>query len=179
MPQRYQFPCPSCSKVLLITTSQAGETLTCSCGATVDVPTLREIRQLDTAADEAPTQRPAAWNPTLKALFVAGMLMLAFGALGHWRVEPQRSVLVTDRPKIQEVSDEDLENLPLMRAWSIWEAYRDVSLESREITPMFLANRAKHRELSLYLYFFWGLGGVGIILIVASLVLAYSPAKRG
>jgi hypothetical protein len=48
MPTEYLLPC-TCGKKTTIVTSQAGQNMTCECGATLVVPKFREITQLEVA----------------------------------------------------------------------------------------------------------------------------------
>ncbi|MDR0611111.1 MAG: hypothetical protein LBG58_13460 [Planctomycetaceae bacterium] len=50
MSQKYLLPC-SCGRSLAIETSQAGQTLTCSCGQTQQVPSLLKIKNLPVAEE--------------------------------------------------------------------------------------------------------------------------------
>ncbi len=178
MSQRYQLPCPSCSAVLKVSTTQAGESLTCSCGKEVLVPTLRELRQLDTAADEISAAKTSSWSPLRGGLFVSGICLIAVAAIGHWRIDGQRRELDIAQPEFRKISF-DVQTLTLSGAWQAWTHFRDQSLDFRE-TPQFVENRRKHRELTAYLYGFWTAAGVGALLVIVSLCLGGKPlAARG
>ena len=173
MSQRYKLPCPSCSSILPVATTQAGETLTCSCGEPVLVPTLRELKQLDTVDDETGTPKTSGWNPLRGGLFVSGIVLIAIAGIGHWRIDAQRRVLDIEQPEFQEMTF-DVQTLTPMRAWEAWTHFRSRSLEFRD-TPEFVANRQKHRELTAYLYGFWTSAALGAILVVVSLCIGGKP----
>ncbi len=85
-PQLYLVSC-NCGEQLRVRVSQAGERLTCKCGATVSVPTIRGLKQLPVVTDEEhkPVAPAARWQgPAFAigaiALFV-GCLVLAGTAL--------------------------------------------------------------------------------------------------
>lgn len=173
MSQRYQLPCPSCSSVLQVATTQAGETLVCSCGEELVVPTLRELRQLDTVEDENGRGKTSGWNPLRGALFVSGVMLLAIAGIGHWRVDSLRQDLDTTQPEFREMTF-DVQTLTPMRAWEAWVHFREQSLQYRD-TPEFVENRRKHRELTAYLYAFWAAAGIGLILVGVSICVGRQP----
>lgn len=77
----YLLPCPRCGEKTPIETRHAGEQRTCVCGATLDVPTLREIRNLETAEPVATVGRSRPnWNASLGCLFAGGILVALIGA---------------------------------------------------------------------------------------------------
>jgi hypothetical protein len=59
--QLYLLPC-SCGEKIRVRTRNAGETVTCQCGARLQVPTIRGLRQLESIDDveevSAPTRSP-------------------------------------------------------------------------------------------------------------------------
>lgn len=78
-PQLYLVPC-TCGKKVRVRARQAGEQVTCECGATVNVPTIRGLKQLETVVDEA--AGPAVQRSSLQGpLFSLGILALFVGSL--------------------------------------------------------------------------------------------------
>jgi len=84
----YLLPCPSCQQSIPVEVVQAGEVVSCDCGAEVAVPTLREIRQLPVPdegqpaglkSDEGPVA-VAAWSKLQRYLFALGFLCAAVSA---------------------------------------------------------------------------------------------------
>lgn len=76
-PQLYLLPC-SCGQKLRVRSRQAGEEVTCACGAVVHVPTIRGLKQLETVKDldqAGPPPRSMLQGP----LFATGMLALFAG----------------------------------------------------------------------------------------------------
>lgn len=76
--QLYLVPC-TCGQQHRVRSSQAGEQLTCQCGATVSVPTIRGLKQLKTVDDEivTPSAAPMWQGPA----FAVGVLALFAGAI--------------------------------------------------------------------------------------------------
>lgn len=175
MPQTFKLPCPSCERSIPVTPPQAGESLICECGATLQAPTLREIRQLE-PIDEARTTSPsegASWNPLKGTIFVLGMILIVSGLIGHFRINPQRQSLATEAPPFEEL-DVAMDSITPVQAWSAWDYFRRQDLEYRD-TPEFLANRQKHTELSFYIYLVWGLAICGVVMVIISLLI---PSRR-
>ena len=175
MPQTFKLPCPSCDRSIPVTPPQAGEALVCECGATVQAPTLREIRQLE-PSDEMPTastQEGTSWNPLKGAIFVVGVVLIVSGLIGHFRINPQRQALATEAPPFEEL-DVAIESISPVEAWTAWDYFRRQDLEYRN-TPEFLANRQKHSELSFYVYLLWALAICGLGMVIISLLI---PSRR-
>jgi hypothetical protein len=76
--QLYLVTC-NCGQQHRVRSSQAGEQLTCQCGATVTVPTIRGLKLLKTVDDDvvAPAAAPAWQGPA----FAVGLLAVFAGAI--------------------------------------------------------------------------------------------------
>ena len=138
------------------------------------VPPLREIRSLPVASEPDATSRGrrAGWSAARGAVFVAGLLLVAVGALVQWRVGPERARLNINRPVIEEVTIDDVQRLTPREAWEAWVRFRDQKLEFRP-TPKYLENRSQYREYSYYLYAGWAAAAAGVIAILVSLVARF------
>jgi hypothetical protein len=84
---KYLLPCPACNSPLPVETGQAGQTIRCTCGNSVEVPSIRGLRTLEPLADE----RPAAstWTKRKGLLFLGAALsiggLIAAGAVAALR----------------------------------------------------------------------------------------------
>lgn len=151
MSHRYLLPCPGCHQPLPVSTTQAGETLTCGCGRVATIPTLREIKALPLAPSAvADIRTRSTWSVQRGLVFVSGALLIAASVLAYWQIAPRRRALDIRRPDFVELTI-DVQQLTPLQAWDAWEHFRDQKLEFRD-TPKFIENRAKYRELSYYLY---------------------------
>ena len=75
----YLLPC-SCGQKVPVLPSQAGGQVSCSCGKSLAIPTLRGIRQLEVAQE--PSERPTAtWSKLQGTFFSGGMLVATVGAV--------------------------------------------------------------------------------------------------
>ncbi len=93
----YLLPC-ACGQKLPVSTRQAGQAVRCACGAPLEVPTLRGLRQLEQAERPAKASR-RAWGARHRAAFVLVALSLAAAAAAGYLAlnlppEPAGSALV-------------------------------------------------------------------------------------
>jgi hypothetical protein len=71
----YLLPCTACGSKIPVSTGQAGQSLRCgTCGAEFEVPSIRELRSLQVAAN-APTAAPA-WERRQGLIFLGGAIAL-------------------------------------------------------------------------------------------------------
>lgn len=75
MSTQYLLPC-SCGSATPVQTAQAGESIRCTCGAELKVPTLRALRNLPPVPHHQP-QLESTWNPGLGLVFLGGLAVLA------------------------------------------------------------------------------------------------------
>jgi len=77
---RYLLPC-SCGKSSSVSAAQAGETIDCSCGKRIEVPTLRGLRDLERVEPDAQARRASgrAWEDRHRVAFL--LLLVVVGAL--------------------------------------------------------------------------------------------------
>jgi hypothetical protein len=78
MSAQYLLPC-SCGQKVRVEPAQAGGQVACACGANLNVPTLRGLKQLEIAPpDEAAVRRSAGrqWGPVRGAMFSIGLLVV-------------------------------------------------------------------------------------------------------
>ncbi len=130
---KYLLPC-SCGQTTPIEISQAGETITCQCGAELTIPALREIRKLKPAQDTAPPRRAPAANWTLaqRLMFAIGLAIAAFGLARAAYFQFGRSTLdtreVADWDTHLDTDREMLENMNLEQAWESWLVIRGTNI---------------------------------------------------
>jgi hypothetical protein len=76
---KYLLSCPACNSRLPVETGQAGQTIRCGCGSSVEVPSVRGLRALEQVADERPAA--ATWTKR-KGLMFLGAAMSASALVG-------------------------------------------------------------------------------------------------
>jgi hypothetical protein len=162
---KYLLPC-KCGHRTEVDGGQAGQRIVCACGAPLDVPTMRELRNLDPV--ELPTRRKAPWTRLQGVLFVVGMLVLSVCiGVGIYFLQLRRG-LDTERPEV--VADGFLEERAgLMSGEQLLNEMHDIEargLGPRQI-PEYVENRRKSaRNLnSAYLCFAIGGGGLALALV--------------
>lgn len=121
---KYLLPC-QCSLHIPIDVSQAGQSVVCQCGQVVEVPTMREVRQLPSVEEESDTREKPAWTRRQGVLFVSGMsvaLVASLVALYCWN---WRSALYVKEPIITEASlnrfYDEIDEMPIdvfLEEWS-------------------------------------------------------------
>jgi hypothetical protein len=87
----YLVPCPACGTKSSISSAQAGQTVRCTCGRTIEVPTLRDLRNLEPVGE--PQRQQSTWNRR-KGLVFLGCVMIAVaaGVAGWFAMKLPRSL---------------------------------------------------------------------------------------
>jgi hypothetical protein len=119
--KKYVLPCP-CGQSVEVDASQAGLQVTCSCGSTLEVPTMRGLAQLQPAASEERRDEaagPAAWGPAQGLMFLGGLVLLVGLAAVAW-VYPQRPHVTVDTAMIQHHTG----HLTPEESWELWKELR-------------------------------------------------------
>jgi hypothetical protein len=134
MPTRYLLPC-TCGKTTPVEVGQAGETLTCACGNELKAPTLRGLRELTPATEEAPRKAgpgaPVDWSSGRGALFSLGLLVfvvsLAYGAyhLYIWSGIDVAQIEAHD----EEHADDFVDQLSPVNMLEFWEETKNKTLQ--------------------------------------------------
>jgi hypothetical protein len=179
-PQLYLVLC-TCGEKLRVRGGQAGEKLTCKCGATVAVPTVRNLRQLETVDDETAPRPPLAWT-TLQgplfslgavALFV-GLAMLTYSIVfytpeadeiaAHFEAHVQHALVPVEKLGIGDLYEEFTE----LREIGAGSQFDSNFEEARQAA----ANQRIRRWVS------YGLLGIGAAMLLTGLVMSSANAKR-
>ena len=125
MSTRYLVPC-SCGEQTAIDIGQAGQEVNCrGCGAAIEVPTMRGIRELKPAPKPEQEEKPAPdWTPLQGGLFAVGIIitLIALSVAGFvWMKRWQISAL-TAKPPMPDttLSDSHLEHMGADRVLDLW-----------------------------------------------------------
>jgi hypothetical protein len=76
---QYLLPCSTCDKKHPIEPRQAGQQISCVCGAVLEVPSLRGIRQLTPVAASQVRRKQSRWSLLRGLIFVGGLVALVLG----------------------------------------------------------------------------------------------------
>ncbi len=74
---KFLLPC-TCGRRITVMASQAGQRLPCECGASVEVPTLRYLSELERLEEAAPEQ-PKSWGARQGLILLGALTILAAG----------------------------------------------------------------------------------------------------
>ena len=120
MSVKYLLPC-RCGQQFVVEPPRAGDTIVCSCGATLQIPTMLEMAALELAPEVsvAPPSR-AAWGWRHGMLLLGSVLVLLAmgGAVGLYGfVRPTPPIDAIDPEQIRESA----KRLVPSQTWAIWE----------------------------------------------------------
>ena len=153
---------------------QAGDTVLCECGASLEVPTLRELREYASVPMETEPESARTWQPrhglALLGFFVA--LLVAIPGFVFWAHQP-------DPPRIDElispqVIQDSIEQMTVMETWYEWRAALELGLV-QEASPHMIAYRKQIRTLRGRMALCFGVAGLAIILSIAALLWRTKP----
>ncbi len=128
----------ACGAAHVVKVQQAGERIRCECGQQLDIPSMRVIRNLPSAAGKGPPpagRRPPNWTIGRGIVFATGTAVapISFAAIGRftWSL----SQLNTDRPSLADLNyRRDLVDLSPSETWDAWtELFRGQPLGARLI----------------------------------------------
>ena len=167
----YLLPCPQCGRKLVVTTGEAGGQVRCECGAAVDVPTVRGLRELEPApAVEGAT----SWTTRHSVIFLGSLMAiagLAFGMILHFRAA---AVLPT------ATFADDIRTMPAAETWTLWsQFFRDGvgKWQPLKDDKQQLDLKA-YEELKRWELIGFGLAGVGVVVAIVGVTIL-GPKRRG
>lgn len=118
MATHYSLPC-QCGAVLRVTAAQAGERISCECGAEVEAPTLRQLRELPLAEPE--TAASGAWGASQGVLAAGAVIVLALLAGAGWlRLTEPAEPTPFDAVARQAAISEGLDQMAPADVWRLW-----------------------------------------------------------
>lgn len=171
MSQKYALPC-HCGNVITVEARHAGSTMPCEgCGASLDVPKLRQIRALE-PIEEAPAKKRAGWSQLQGSLFALGLLMLAIAIGASLYTYSYRTTFQgITKPEDEDIYFElDIQEISLVDSWQSWNQFKNIKLDSRP-QPLHVFARQRIAMLNWYLICFAVLAVAGLILMIASLLI--------
>ena len=119
---KYLLPC-TCGRQVKVDASQAGLTVACRCGAQLEVPTLRGLKQLE-QVDDAPrhvSRGGEGWGPR-QAMILGGLLLVGLSLAGGGYLyatlpaEPIEPEFAINRELLQK----QVESMNLSQTFALW-----------------------------------------------------------
>lgn len=163
---KYLLPC-ECGQATSIEPSQAGQKIACQCGATLVVPSMRAVRELepDASQPETASKRPQ-WNPTAGLIFAVGAFFAMLGILaGSFGAYQQMQLQMPPPP--QEMIDlwiSEIDASSPDRLWEIWNETLDQGLGDYNASP-FIIVRRRARFFQRLQWAGFGVAGVGLLIL--------------
>jgi len=179
MTTKHLLPC-QCGRNIVVDPRQAGESVRCECGRSVDVPTLRQLRRLDPVKEtDGRDKTRTPWSTGQGVVFAIGSLIALIGFVAAILLFIHRSRLDTARPPAPDLERlrEDTRRASADHLWEFWwklSAIKEQRLKRR--TPRFILDRRRAKTLSTYMYFAAGAGTVGVG--VATVAMFIRPKQR-
>ena len=166
----YLLPCPQCDRKLPVTTGQAGGQVRCDCGAAIDVPTVRGLREL-VEVHEATAQRQA-WSTRSSVVFWGAVIALGGLALaGFLHV---RAVQVRPHGSFAD----DIRTMSPRDTWDLWSSFLRHGIGwNRNQGPEQLKAIKDYEELKRWEWIALGLAGAGVLFIILGLTLIRDRAR--
>lgn len=105
----------------MVSAAQAGSSISCDCGARLEVPQYSDLRKLEVARELVQKTRRYSWE-FKNAVGMAGLLLMALGiGLGVYtykqEVAPYINLAILE--KLQ--SEENIQKLPPAQLWPYWQ----------------------------------------------------------
>ena len=180
MTAQYFLPC-SCGQKVRVEPAQAGGQVTCACGAKLNVPTLRGLKQLEIALpDEAAIRRSSGrqWGPVRGAMFSIGLLVVVVSLLvlayTYLQFSEAKTYTQDQTPVINQFMGEQIEGMSLLDSLQEFYRLREEGLGEPVEFPWVTAQKFVAAKRNLMI----GTGGLalaGAIAVIASLLI--KPAK--
>ena len=157
---------------------QAGERVECACGATLDVPTLRKLRQQErAAADMEAGQRP--WGPRQAVMLLGLAIALVAAAVmsGLWLQRPVAPAV--DTPAAIRRLDAEMAAITPLESWVIWHdrLLREGLVEYQ--TPTRIAYRQQRAANRHAIAVALASAAFGLLVFLAAVLLAPQPRPMG
>jgi hypothetical protein len=116
---KYLLTC-GCGRQHTVETRQAGESIPCDCGATLSVPTLRQLRQLPEARDDAAASGGPAWGARQATITVSLLLVVVCLAIAALSRMSQKPVPEIDPVAYAKNVDFQIANMTPQQGWERW-----------------------------------------------------------
>jgi hypothetical protein len=179
MAVRYAWECPECQSSIELATTQAGQHLKCeSCSAEVLAPKLGVIKSLTVVDSEnAITQKSKSARGEGSAvkgwLFAGGLLLAVLASIcamaAQYRSNQYRVDVDLDEVMANEY--EGIDKAPPAQVYAIAVEAGKESFTLEYSEPAYRTYSKKSGYIQTVAWVFWGLAGVGLIMLLGSFLL--------
>ena len=178
MASQYLLPC-DCGARVVVETTQAGEQVSCECGALLEIPAFTRLSQLEPvdtgrgAGQGAAVGERSPWTRTQASLFTIGLLTAVLAGIGiGFGVYTRARIDTMDT--IETVADDYLKFLdqqPPTELLEIWTAIRKKGLQDVRSLPIpeYVVNLRNYDKLTRLIDLACAAAAIGICMTVASL----------
>ncbi|MHB1035304.1 MAG: hypothetical protein ACYC35_18255 [Pirellulales bacterium] len=183
MKAKYLLPC-SCGNRVEIESAQAGGSVRCTCGATLEVPALRSLAALERVepkADAVPASE-AKWTRWKGVAFLGAVIAVAALAASLYLLM-NRPLLGEPRVNTEVIYRETAKLSPT-QSWSLWLKLRSgirpkeqdrLDEIIRQQTQGYEERLAQHQRWTLATF---SLAGLGLLLAIGAVAVGWSEARR-
>lgn len=157
----YLLPC-TCGRQVVVTPSEAGNRITCSCGAVLEVPPLRAMRRLRPAESTAEVSPPVSqWGAGAALLLLGAVVLLLGGGFCAY--------VWVHRPRVV-----DVDSLRPVDTWFLWQQLRHLPRRTAR-HDLLIGTQHMYR---LWMMLALAVVALGCALVAAGLLMARKPAAR-
>jgi hypothetical protein len=161
--------CPTCGRKLEVTTADADQRMPCECGAQVQVPTVRGLRQLQEIPQAAAT---SSWTMAHSVVFLGALIAVAGLAFGAFLQLRAADVLPNT------AFADDIRTMTPVETWELWSNFLRHGIGWRPRSgPQQQAAFRDYEDLRRWALLLYCVGGAGVLLAAFGFALLARPSK--
>jgi hypothetical protein len=179
MTTQHLLPCSCCGAKTPVDLGQAGETVVCQCGATLNVPTMRQLGALETleTVENKTVGAATEWGARQGILLLAAVVTVVAGIIGGtlWFVHPAPPE--RDTQAVLRAFDEQIKSMTPLQTWELWQ---DQILKEGLVQyedPAQMAYHARKATRQRWSKVALTVAGCGLMTLLATLLLAGDPGR--
>ena len=175
MAQQYLLPC-DCGAKLVVEVAQSGEITTCECGASIEIPTLSKLRQLDRVEEQpsGPVRKRAGWGRSQAILFTVGLFVMtaALVAAGFCWYQRREIDISENDQTMEEDHLKHLNRQSPTQLFDMWTRIREQGLKKvrEQPLPEYVLNQQQYDTLTWAMQVAAAIAACGLIMTCISLV---------
>lgn len=169
MATKYLLPC-SCGKAAKVDANQAGDIAVCDCGKVLEVPSMRQLRDLQPAPVGDMARKPGAqWSRREGLVFAAGLLVLFTGLAVAGYFQIGRMGLNTQETRYDNLEEslQQIDGMNVSEMWDAWAGVREFGMGPYS-PPSFVVNRHVSSKWLLIIWGGLGFACLGILICITA-----------